>query len=236
LSSGGLTPPPAVESAPVEAPPTATEQELARADREDSGRGLQFVWLNAEAGVQHLGLQTFHANKLIDTDFVKSTQTGALFGAGAGVRLIFLTAGARFRLASFSAWQLWTLNAEFGLRIPLGALEPYFTFGGGYASLGGVDSGSFGTALSDAGIGKSALSAHGFNLRGGAGFDYYLGRTLSVGANLSGDMLFLARSKVTPSATAARSPEAESVASYYAQDGTSLGGGLSLTALIGLHF
>jgi hypothetical protein len=63
-----------------------------------------------------------------------------------------------------------------------------------------------------------------------------LGRTLSVGANLSGDMLFLARSKVTPSATAARSPEAESVASYYAQDGTSLGGGLSLTALIGLHF
>ena len=236
LSAGGLAPPPAVESAPVEAPPTATEQELARADREDSGRGLEFVWLNAEAGVQHLGLPTFHAHQLLDADLIKSTQTGALFGAGAGVRLIFLTAGARFRLASFSAWQLWTLNAEFGLRIPLGAFEPYFTFGGGYASLGAFDSGSLGTTLTEAGVGKGDLSARGFNLRGGAGFDYYLGHTLSIGANLAGDVLFLSRSKVTPSATPTPGSPAERAAAVYAQDGSSIGGGLSLTALIGLHF
>lgn len=236
LSSGGLAPPPAVESAPVEAAPSATEQELARADREDSGRGLEFVWLNAEAGVEHLGLQTFHANQLVDADLVESTQTGAVFGAGAGVRLIFLTAGARFRLASFSAWQLWTLNAEFGLRIPLGALEPYFTFGGGYASLGSFDSGSLGTTLSEAGIAKSDLSARGFNLRGGAGFDYYLGHTLSIGANLSGDLLFLSRSKVTTSTTPAPGSQAQRLAAVYAQDGTSIGGALALTALLGLHF
>lgn len=236
LSSGGLAPPPAVESAPVEAPPTATEQELARADREDSGRGLEFVWLNAEAGVQHLGLQTFHANQLIDADSIESTQTGPLFGAGAGVRLIFLTAGARFRLASFSAYQLWTLNAEFGFRIPLGALEPYFTFGGGYASLGAFDTGSLGTTLTEAGIDKGDLSARGFDLRGGAGFDYYLGHTLSIGANLSGDMLFLSRSKVTPRATPAAGTKAERLAAVYAEDGTSIGGALALTALIGLHF
>jgi hypothetical protein len=233
MSAGGLAPPPAVEAAPVEAPPTATEQELARADREDSGRGLQFVWLNAEAGLQHLGLHTFHENKLVDSDAVKSTQTGPVFGAGAGVRLIFLTAGARFRFASFSAFQLWTLNAEFGLRIPLGALEPYFTFGGGYASLGAFDGSS---ALSEAGIDKGGLSAHGFDLRGGAGFDYYLGKTLSVGANLSGDLLFLSRAKQASTETPAPGSQAERVAAVYAEKGTGIGGALSLTALIGLHF
>jgi hypothetical protein len=235
LNSGGLAPPPAVESAPVETAPTPTEQELARADREDSGRGLEFVWLNAEAGVQHLGLQTFHANQLIDAGLVKSTQTGALFGAGAGLRLIFLTAGARFRLANFSAYQLWTLNAEFGFRIPLGALEPYFTFGGGYASLGSFDSGSV-SALAEAGLDRDGLSARGFNLRGGAGFDYYLGQTLSLGLNLSGDVLFLSRSKSTPTTMPAPGSRAAQLAAVYAEDGTSIGGALSLTGLIGLHF
>lgn len=236
LSAGGLAPPPAVEAAPVDAAPNATEQELARADREDSGRGLEFVWLNAEAGVQHLGLQTFHAKRLVDPALVETTQTGALFGAGAGVRLIFLTAGARFRFANFSAFQLWTLNAEFGMRIPLGAFEPYFTFGGGYASLGSFDSSSLGAALSDAGINKGDLSARGFNLRGGAGFDYYFGHTLSVGLNLSGDVLFLSRSKVTATMTPAPGTPAEKAAALYTQDGTSIGGALALTALVGLHF
>jgi hypothetical protein len=233
MSAGGLAPPKAIEAAPVEAPPTATEQELARADREDSGRGLQFVWLNAEAGLEHLGLHTFHENKLVDAGAVKATQTGPVFGAGAGVRLIFLTAGARFRFASFSAFQLWTLNAEVGMRIPLGALEPYFTFGGGYASLGAFDGSS---ALSEAGIDKAGLSAHGFDLRGGAGFDYYLGKTLSVGANLSGDLLFLSRAKLASTEAPAPGSQAERVAAVYAEKGTGIGGALALTGVIGLHF
>ena len=149
----------------------------------------------------------------------------------AGVRLIFLTAGARFRFASFSAFQMWTLNAEFGFRIPLGALEPYFTFGGGYASLGSFDKS---TALTEAGIDPGKLAAHGFDLRGGAGFDYYLGKTLSVGANLSGDLLFLSREKVSTAAVPAAG--SEKIAAVYAEDGKSIGGGVALTGLIGLHF
>jgi hypothetical protein len=235
LSAGGLAPPPAIEPAPVETAPTATEQELARADREDAGRGLEFVWFNAEAGVQHLGLQTFHDGELVDSEVVNSTQTGPVFGAGAGVRLIFLTAGARFRFASFSAWQLWTLGAEFGFRIPLGSLEPYFTFGGGYASLGSFDSSNANARLAEAGLDAKALSARGFNLRGGAGFDYYFGRTLSVGANLSGDLLFLSRAKATPTTAPATGAAAE-LAAFYSGDGSSIGGGVALTGLIGLHF
>jgi hypothetical protein len=227
MSSGGLAPPPAVEPAPETTGPTPTEQELTRADKEDSGRGLEFVWLNAEAGFQHLGLQTFHANKLVDAQVVQSTQSGLLLGAGAGVRLIFLTAGARFRLGSFSAWQLWTLDAELGLRIPLGALEPYFTFAGGYARMGSFDASS---AFS-----TNDINVRGFNLRGAFGLDYYLARSFSLGANLSGDVLFLSRPKVTQQPTG-NDPQGQAAAQVYAQDGTSIGAGFAVTAVAGLHF
>ena len=229
LNSGGLAPPPAVEPAPEPTAPTSTEQELTRADKEDSGRGLEFVWLNAEAGFQHLGLQTFHANNLVDAQLVQSTQSGMMFGAGAGLRLIFLTAGARFRLGNFDAWQLWTLDAELGLRIPLGALEPYFTFAGGYARMGSFNASS---AFS-----SDDINVRGFNLRAGFGLDYYLAKSFSLGANVSGDVLFLSRPKVTTQQpTNNNDPTAQAAAQVYARDGTSVGAGFTITAVAGLHF
>ncbi|HVR21366.1 MAG TPA: hypothetical protein VMS65_16750, partial [Polyangiaceae bacterium] len=58
LSSGGLAPPPAIESQKTsEQPPpgttgtTGTEQDLSKAEQADSGRGLEFVWLAGEVGL-----------------------------------------------------------------------------------------------------------------------------------------------------------------------------------------
>src|SRR5262245_22795848 len=56
LSSGGLAPPPAVESQKAgeqeqQPAPGDTEQDLARAEQEDAGRGLQWVWLDGGVGV-----------------------------------------------------------------------------------------------------------------------------------------------------------------------------------------
>jgi hypothetical protein len=231
LSSGGVAPPPPVEAPPVEPLPTETERDLERADREDAGRGLEFVWLNGEFGFQHLGLQTFHANDLVDAGLVKSTQSGPVFGAGAGVRLIFLTLGARFRLGSFDAWQLWTLNAELGIRIPLGSLEPYFTFGGGYAALGSFDSASLGGAIGT----TNGLDVSGFDVRGGFGLDYYIGRYVSLGANVSGDLLVLSRPKVEAAATA-MGTQNQAAAEVYSRDGSSIGAAVTVTAVAGLHF
>jgi hypothetical protein len=136
--------------------------------------------------------------------------------------LVF-TAGVRFRLGSFSEWQLWTLNAEGGLRIPIGSLEPYFTVGGGYASLG-----SFSTKAPA----SSKADVKGFNARLSAGLDYYVSNTFSVGGNLSGDVLFLSRSKVDGAAASTSGNEA----AVYAKDGSSIGAGATLTAVVGLHF
>ncbi|HEV8550469.1 MAG TPA: hypothetical protein VGQ57_15600, partial [Polyangiaceae bacterium] len=131
LSAGGLAPPPALESTPSPGAtpntPASTEAELAKADKEDSGRGLEFVWLGADVGVMHLGLETFKNDKIVDPAAVKSTQTGLVAGAGAGVRLVFLTLGARFRYAPLPDMKLWSLSAEGGIHAPFGAFEPYGT-------------------------------------------------------------------------------------------------------------
>jgi len=234
LSSGGLAPPPAIEPSPgYDA--TATEYQLEQADREDSGRGLEFFWINAEVGVQHLGLETFHANHLVDAAVVSTTQTGLAAGAGLGVRLIFLTLGGRFRLATFSEYQLWTLNAELGLRIPLGRLEPYFSFAGGYASLGSFDTSSVGAAFEQADV-----DVRGFNVRGGFGLDYYVGKRFSVGGNVSGDLLFLTRPRVDEAklegAAAVGGENAELAAEVYGRDGSSIGGAVTAMLVLGLHF
>jgi hypothetical protein len=222
LEAGGLTPP---SSQPEEGyqPPDQTEQELERADREDSGRGLEFFWINGEAGFEHVGLQTFQAKDLVDADIVETTGSGPVFGGGLGLRLVFITAGARFRWGNFAAWQLWTLNAELGIRIPLGILEPHFTLGAGYASLGALDRVDTSNL-----VGSGNVDITGWDLRASGGLDLYLSNAFSLGAAVSGDFLFLTRPGVDL--------ESADPGNVYAADGSSVGSGVTTTAVVGLHF
>ncbi len=221
LQAGGLRPPEAVPSDASGAPAPQTEARLDRADREDSGRGLEFVWLNAEVGPEYLGLQTLRDKHLVDASSLDSKGAGMSYGAGVGVRLLVFTFGARFRLGNFSDYQLWTLNAEAGMHFPLGRVEPYLTLGGGYASLGDYDTSK---------LAVRPNNAHGFDARAGFGVDVYLSNTFSVGGNLTGDVLFLSRSASAPSATADPS------LAVYDQDGSGIGVGGAVTAVLGLHF
>ena len=230
LNSGGLAPPGSGNGSQSGYDPRHqrddTEQSLKAADESDSGRGLQFVWLNAEAGFQYLSLNTFHANNLVDSEFVKTSQAGPVYGLAAGLRLVFLTLGARFRLSDFSAWQMWTLDAEAGLRVPIGRVEPYFTFDAGYASLG-----AFGGANSA--LNLQSANIHGWNARLGFGLDFYLTKVVSVGALMTGDVLYLKRSRITNLPT---DPALAAAAKVYANDGSSVGGAATLTGVLGFHF
>jgi hypothetical protein len=222
-TSGGLAPPPAIESTeptPDPIPATETVAKLEEAEREDAGRGLEFFWLNGEVGAEHLGLRTFSDGDLVDPAVLETTQTGLLFGGGLGFRLVFITGGARFRMAQFSDFKLWNVNLEGGLRIPMGSLEPYATLGGGYVSS---------ASLKALGDGGPDIALRGFDVRGGFGLDYYLTELFSAGVNLTGDLLFLSREKID---TSALPPDS---ADIYAKDGSSIGGGVSLTAVIGVH-
>lgn len=225
LTTGGLTPPPTTENTGGE---SETLYTLERAEREDSGRGLEFVWLNAEAGYEYLALQSFQANNLVDAGIVADNGSAFAFGVGAGVRLVFLTLGARFRLAQFSDWDLWTLNGEIALHVPLGVLEPSFSFGAGYASLGAFDLGN-----AAAGFDTEGVDVSGFDARVGAALDWYINPLLSIGAQSSFDLLVLYRNAAPPSSLPVDSPELREV---YARDGDGIGIGVTVTGVVGLHF
>ncbi|MCC6216158.1 MAG: hypothetical protein IT376_14940 [Polyangiaceae bacterium] len=231
LAHATVRPPDEIEREETPAP-QQTERELEESDREDSGRGLEFVWLVGEVGFQNVGLSTFEANDLVDANVTKTQQSGLVYGGGLGLRLVFLTLGARFRLGSFDQWQLWTLNGEVGLRIPLGKVEPYFTLGGGYASLGSFDSSQLGGGLQ-----AQDVEITGYDLRGGFGVDLYLSNVVTIGGLVTGDVLGLTRPGVDPSKlqAAAGGGTAQSTADVYAADGSSVGAGFAATFVLGLH-
>jgi hypothetical protein len=229
IESGGLAPPPSNSAAtPAQ---VQTEARLDESEKKDSGRGLEWIWLNAEVGFEHLGLQTFSAGGLVNPAIVQTTQTGPLYGAGLGVRLVFITLGAKFRIGTFSAYDLWTLNAEAGLRIPLGKLEPYLTLGGGFASLG-----SFGASNIGGGVTSANVSITGYDIRGGGGLDYYITPVFSVGAAVTFEVLGLTRPGVNLQSLQATGNSQGAAGEVYAADGSSLGSAFTGTLVLGLHF
>lgn len=227
IESGGLAPPPSTSTESPEV--VQTEAKLDEAEKKDSGRGLEWFWVNAEFGFEHLGLQTFHANNLVDSAVVGTTQTGLLYGAGLGVRLVFVTLGAKFRIGTFSDYDIWTLNAEAGLRIPLGNIEPHLLLGAGFASLGSFAASDIG------GVNRSSVNVNGYDIRAGGGIDYYVTPIFSVGAAATFEMLGLSRASVKDVQAVANGGNVPASTVYNAS-GSSIGSGFTGTLVLGLHF
>jgi hypothetical protein len=226
MEAGGLAPPPS--TSPDNPEVAQTEAKLDEAEQKDSGRGLEWIWVNGEFGFEHLGLETFHSSNQIVPSIVGTTHTGLMGGAGLGVRLVFITLGARFRFTSFSAFDLWTLNGEAGLRIPLGKLEPHLSIGAGFASIGGL------SVNAD----QTHIDITGYDVRAGGGLDYYVTPIFSVGASVSFELLGLTRPGVTfnnaPNGMNGGTVDEATV--VYRANGSSVGSAFSGALVLGLHF
>ena len=148
-----------------------------------------------------------------------------------------MTLGGRGRVSSFGgdgaaqgAWQLWTLDAEVGVRVPLGRLEPHIALAGGYAQ-----SSNFGRALSN----LNGVDVHGLDLRLGAGLDFWLTHYLSLGGEADFGVLAVTRPGVSLQdlATAEQvSTINQAKQRVLEASGSSVGTVLALTADVGLHF
>lgn len=207
LEAGGLAPP---GSPPPLAPAVLeTERDLSKAEQEDSGRGLQYFFVSGALGVGHAGLMAASGDALVDSRSLDPVGTGWLYGGDLGVRLLAFSVGARFRMLATSDYQLFTLAGRFALHVPIGSLEPYVHVGAGYAGLAGTE----------------ARSIDGVDVFLGGGLDVYLSNVVSVGMALDADLLLLYR---------AAAP-ADGVA-LYAESGSAIGLGGSLSAILGLHF
>lgn len=205
----------------------------------DFSHGLEFIYFNVEGGYQNVGLRTLHTSNLLP-ETASTSGAGAFFGLGGGVRLIFLTLGPRFRIGQIDGWSTWTLDAEAGIHLPLGRVEPYFIFALGYARFAANGSDTTFPSLTD-------ITIRGFNARLGLGIDYYASKNFTIGASATAEILAMSRSGELPTSPQAQVANCEAIvdpmqkqqcasAAVYAADGSSLGMAGTLGAVVGLHF
>jgi hypothetical protein len=208
------------------APPSSSDEES-----QDSGLGLEWVWLNADAGFGYANMESLSST---DLSIQKSSSSGPAFGVGAGIRLIFLTIGARARDLQLSAFNLWELDGEAAFHMRVWRIDPYFGVRGGYAFVGSMSSDSVQTATGSGGA--SDVSVHGFNVGPMVGLDIYFSKLLSLGADANLEFLFLKRPPAPLPAGIQASSLPPQEQALYQKSGSSVGLGFAGTAHLGIHF
>lgn len=227
-SAQDLEPPPPVATAPP--PPAYTPSSD---ESQDSGLGLEWVYLNADIGGAYTNLQSLSADNLA---LQQTSSAGPAFGLAAGVRLLFFTLGVRARDLQLSNFNLWEINGEAAFHIRIWRIDPYFGVRGGYAFVGTLGSGA---ATLAAGSSSSDVSVHGINVGPMFGLDVYLSSLVSLGVDANAEFLFLKRppAPLPPGVTQAdlaMAPAQEQ--QLYNLSGSSVGFGAVLTAHLGIHF
>jgi hypothetical protein len=234
MNAGGLAPPPPLGStAPPQPPPREDPLTTTTDDKEsDSGRGLSWFWIEAQGGFEHLGLQTFNVDEEnFSVGLVPTEASGGVLSAGIGAQIVFLTLGARARMAFFDAWQVGRIGGEVGFKIPLGIFEPRFDLGAGYAALGSFD-----------GVVAETVAIRGFYARAGAGLDLYPVEVVALGVHASFDFMGLTRPGLDPAKIAEiqADPDIGDLPAAREQalalDGSGYGAALAIQGTVGLHF
>jgi hypothetical protein len=184
-------------------PPSSTYEEA-----EDSGLGLEWVWINADIGGAYVNMQSFSTSNLA----LNKTETGGpAFGVAAGVRL----------------------SLEGALHTRIGHIDPYFGVRGGYNFVGSLSSDSVQVA---GGSAPPDVSVHGFNIGPMVGIDVYLAKLISIGADIDAQFLFLQRPKPPlPPGVQLQTLPAQ-YQTLYNESGSSVGFGVTGAAHLGIHF
>ncbi len=207
---GELLPPPP----PASPESVNTIRQLELADREDSGRGLQYFWIDPEVGIKWVDLALINNADLVDGDDFEGSGLGPSLGVGLGGRLLYFTAGARFRYTMLPEFDVWTVGLEAALRIPRGQWEPYLFAGGGY--------------LRTANIGDDRLDelviSGGYGALGG-GVDYFITPVFALGLRGDVELTFVGRDALPSEAPR-----------FYEQDGSGVGLAASAALHLSLHF
>ncbi len=231
-------PPPMQQTAP---PPAPTEQKLDESKKEDSGRGLEFLYVNGQVGAVFDALGTFN-NSL---QMQQTNAGGAMFGAEAGVRLLFLTLGARFRYETLpTAFNIWQLDAVLGFHVSSGKWDLYPSIHGGYSAIGSVDPNNLST-IAPCSTCTTQDAANGFSTKGANvgfsfGADYYLAKFFSIGIEGTFEFIFLHRDPLPIPAACAADPTGACTASVqsnplYSKSGDATGIGFLASAHLALH-
>ncbi len=211
--------------------PVVVEKDQKKVDTtrelEDGGLGLEWVYLNADVGAAGTDLASLKSSNWQLQD---NSASGPAFGIGAGVRLIFLSAGFRVRDLQLSSFNLWETDLEAALHFRIWRFDLYLGARGGYAFLGSFSADSLRTST---GSSASTVTVHGWNVGPTLGLDYYITKLVSVGVDTNAEVLFLRRPPLPLQPGQTVAPQ---YASLYADSGSSIGAGFVGVAHLGIHF
>ncbi len=194
---------------------------------EDGGLGLEWVYLNADVGSAFTDLVSFKSSNWQLQD---NSASGPAFGLGAGVRLVFLSAGLRVRDLQLSSFSLWETDLEAALHFRIWRFDLYLGARGGYAFLGSMSADSLRTSTGSA---ASDVTVHGWNVGPSLGLDFYISKLVSVGVDTNAEVLFLKRSPLPLQPGQTVAPQYQAL---YADSGSSVGLGFVGVAHLGIHF
>jgi hypothetical protein len=233
---GSPTNPSATPGTGEQPPESATTKKLDEAEQKDSGRNFELFWLDGHIGGSYIDMRQLSSENF---QIEKASAGGPMFAVGAGFRLVVFVAGARLRYNALSAFNMWQINGEVGLKIPISSFDLLFGLHGGYSFVG---------RLGDAGVGTNsavpaatdAVSIRGFNAGLDIAFDYYVSPMFSVGFGAIADFLFLNRPPVErPAGFSQLTAEQQAAITndpIYQKSGTSAGLQLGGALRLGLHF
>lgn len=208
-----------------------TKSELETAEKEDSGRNFELFYIDGNLGGSYIDMRQFSSDSLA---LEKTSAGGPAFSLGAGVRLLLFVAGVRARYNALSAFNMWQLQGEVGLKIPISKVDLLIGLHGGYSFVGRVSDATISTATP---ADTDSVKVRGFNAGLEVALDYYVTPLFSVGAGVTGDFLYLTR---PPATLPAGIPEDQKAAiqndALYRQSGTTAGLQLGLGLRLGVHF
>jgi hypothetical protein len=238
--------PPAPENAAPPAESAAPENPLPPIEEaKDTGLGLEWVYFSGGGGGAYTNMTSLNASNF---QVQQAASSGGEFDFGAGVRLLFLSAGLRARNLELSAFNLWELDAEAALHMRVWRIDPYLGARGGYVTVGGLNAATSnatsGSATSTSA--DSSANVHGFNVGPMFGIDIYLTNWLTLGAEVNVEFLILERPPIPIPASIQSEAQAAGVSpqslltpqqqQLYQQSGSSAGVGAMGAARLGIHF
>lgn len=232
------TPPPANASGaalPSELRPQEPQKDPEKKDEEPS-RLSELFWVNGELGASYANMRTFSVENLGITN---ADGAGLMAGIGAGLRLVFVSLGARLRWHRITDFALVQANGELLFKIPVSKVDIIIGLHGGYSGVGSLgDLFSSGTPAAADAL-ASSVSIKGWNAGLDLGFDYFINNYFSLGLGITGDFLYLQRPKSTLPPEFDQLP-AETQAEYlnsdvYRFDGSSAGFGVATALRVGFH-
>lgn len=214
----------------------ATQQKLNEAESENSGRGFEIVYIDGSIGGSYINMAQFDSTSL---GVKKTSSGGPSFSIGGGIRLLVFVAGVRLRYNALSLFNLWQMNAEAGLKLPLGNLDLLIGLHGGYSFVGRLGDANAATTTSTP-TSNDQVSIRGFNAGLELAIDYYVTPMFSVGAGALGDFLYLKRPPVDKPAGFDQLPAAQQQAitndPLYKESGTTAGLEVGGMLRLGVHF